>query len=1010
MKSITEIAIKRPITTIMLFLSMFVVGSIAWRMVPLEFMPEITFPGAFIQVPYPNASPKEVEEQVVRPIEEALATISSVEQINSFSNEGNAGIVITFLQGNDINLKAIEIKEKIESIRTLLPDDFQYYQINKFADGSSNTLQLRISSERDLSNAYDILNRNLKQRIERVPGVGQVTLYGVEKKQVQIEVATDRLLKHNVSINELVGILNAASFSTSAGKISSGGIRYTVRPLGEIKDADELSELIVAQPNIRLKDIASVRYQEPERDYARHLDREYAIGLDIVKESSANTVETVNAILEELDYINTLPEMQGIRIFQMNNEAEGILSSLKELFNSGILGAFLSLFMLFFFLRRVRATLIVALAVPFSLVVTLGFMFFLDMSLNILSMMGLMLAIGMLVDNAVVVTENIQRHLRNGVRPNLAAVMGAKEVGMAVTAGTLTSIVVFLPNMVNESMIKQHMYYIGMPIVISLVSSLLISLTLIPLLALRMKPSTKTHKETIIDRFSVHYARFLRWFIARRWLAGISILVLFLSVGIPASIVKINMFERVEERELVLRYNLHTSYTLERVKETVDEIEDYLYNEQDRFEIESVYTYYNTNMAESTLLLVGEEDAEKSVEEIKQIIEKGLPKIAIGEPTFGYRDRNGGEVVRVFVQGESMQVLESLADEVARRMSTLEGFADVQSEAEAGRDEIQVAIKSDRARYYGLSNQEVAGVISSGIRGRNLRKIRGENSEIDVFLTLQEDQRENPDDMRQMVVTKAGASPVRIFELTELEMGKAPGQIVRQNRKTSLGISMNLEDGTTVEEAREQISSLMESLALPSGYQWSFGRSFGMNEDAGTAMLFNIIIAFVLIYLVMAGLFESLMYPASILACILFGVVGIFWFFLITGTTFDLMATIGILILMGIVVNNGIVLIDHIIHLRSTGLDRIDAIVQGGQDRMRAILMTAGTTILGLVPLSMGTTLIGGDGPPYFPMARAIVGGLSFSTLITLVVLPSIYIMLDDVRLWSSRMVRESGR
>ena len=239
-------------------------------------------------------------------------------------------------------------------------------------------------------------------------------------------------------------------------------------------------------------------------------------------------------------------------------------------------------------------------------------------------------------------------------------------------------------------------------------------------------------------------------------------------------------------------------------------------------------------------------------------------------------------------------------------------------------------------------------------------------------------------------------------------MGKSPGQIVRQNRKTSLGISMNLEDGKTVEEAREQITSIMDGMQLPTGYQWSFGRSFGMNEDAGSAMLFNIIIAFVLIYLVMAGLFESLMYPASILACILFGVVGIFWFFLVTGTTFDLMATIGILILMGIVVNNGIVLIDHILHLRSTGMDRTEAIIQGGQDRMRAILMTAGTTILGLIPLSMGTTLIGGDGPPYFPMARAIVGGLSFSTVITLVVLPSIYMMLDDVRLWSARLVEES--
>lgn len=1008
MRSITEIAIKRPITTIMLFLSMFVVGTIAWRMVPLEFMPEITFPGAFIQVPYPNASPQEVEEQVVRPIEEALATISSVEQINSFSNEGSAGILITFLQGNDINLKAIEIKEKIESVRRLLPDDFQYYQINKFADGSSNTLQLRISSERDLSNAYELLNRNVKQRIERVDGVGQVTLYGVEKKQVHIEVATDRLLKHNVSINELVNQLNAASFSTSAGKISSAGIRYTVRPLGEIKDAEELGNLVVASPNIRLSDVATVSYQEPERDYARHLDRDYAIGLDIVKESSANTVETVDAILEELAYINTLPEMQGIRIFEMNNEAEGILSSLRELLNSGMLGAMLSLFMLFFFLRRVRATLIVALAVPFSIVVTLGFMFFLDMSLNILSMMGLMLAIGMLVDNAVVVTENIQRHLRNGVRPNLAAVMGAKEVGIAVTAGTLTSIVVFLPNMVNESMIKQHMYYIGMPIVISLISSLLISLTLIPLLALRMKPSTKAHKETIIDRFSVHYGRFLRWFIARRWLAGLSILALFLSVGIPASLVKINMFEPVQQRELVLRYNLHTSYTLDRVKETVDQIEDYLYDHQEAFEIASVYTYYSTGMAESTLILTGEEEAVKSVESIKQMIEKDLPKIAIGEPTFGYRDRNGGEVVRVFVQGESMQVLEGLAQEVARRLQSVDGFADVQSEAEAGRDEIQVAINTDRTRYYGLSQQEVAGVISSGIRGRNLRKIRGNDSEIDVFLSLAKEERENPSDMQQLVVTKAGAAPVRLSELTELSMGKAPGQIVRQNRKTSLGISMNLEDGKTVEEAREEITQLMDAMQLPAGYQWSFGRSFGMNEDAGGAMLFNIIIAFVLIYLVMAGLFESLMYPASILACILFGVVGIFWFFLITGTTFDLMATIGILILMGIVVNNGIVLIDHILHLRSTGMDRTEAIIQGGQDRMRAILMTAGTTILGLIPLSMGNTLIGGDGPPYFPMARAIVGGLSFSTVITLVVLPSIYMMLDDVRIWAARMVRVS--
>lgn len=1000
--SLTELSVKRPVTTMMVFVSLVVVGLIATKLVPLEYFPDISFPGAFVQVPYPNASPEEIEEQVIRPMEEALATISGLERMNSNAGENNGGIQVIFKQGTDINLKAIEVKEKIESVRNQLPDDFEYYNIFKFQDGGGNTLQLRISSNRDLKDAYDLLNRNLKQRIERIDGVGQVTLYGVQKKEIRIELITDRILSYNVDLNQLTATLSRANFSATAGKITDNGLRYNVRPMGELTGVEDIENLIIGENNLRVRDIAEVKYVEPVRTEARHLDQKFAVGLDVIKESTANTVEMVDLVLKEIDEINKLPEMQGITIYEMNNQAEGILSSLSELFKSGVLGAGLSVFMLFFFLRQFGTTMIVATAVPFSLIVTLGFFYFLDISLNILSMMGLMLAVGMLVDNAVVVTENIHRHQRKGVEASKAAIMGAREVGIAVTAGTLTSVVVFLPNIVNESFIKPYMYYIGMPIIISLIASLLISLTVIPLLTSKIKVPEK-RKHTVIDTLSEKYATFLGWFIDRRWVSTIGIIALFFSVIIPITAVNVDMFPRTEQRELGLTYNLNNSYTLERIKQDVDRIEDYLYENKENFEIESVYTYYQADFANSTIILTGEEDAVKSVELIKKEIEENLPVVVIGDPAFEFRSRNNGERLRVYVQGESMDVLEGLAEQVEWRMNQIEGLADVKSDAEIGKDEIQLTIDHERARNFGLTSSDVARAVSSSVRGQTLRRIRGTQSEIDVVLALQNSDRQSIDDLMELPIAVNTNQTVKLASLADFEQSQGPGRIFRENRKTSLGINVNL-DGITMDEARPLISQVMDQLVYPAGYQWSYGRSFDNDSEAMNVMLFNLAIAFFLIYLVMAALFESLIYPTSILTCILYGIVGIFWFFFITGTTFDLMAIIGILILMGIVVNNGIVLIDHILHLRSEGFSRREAVIQGGKDRMRPILMTAGTTVLGLIPLCIGTTQIGGDGPPYFPMARAIVGGLTFSTVVTLIVLPSIYIILDDIKIWAGRI------
>ena len=1001
--SFTEYSIRRPVTTMMVFISLVVVGFIATRLVTLEYMPDITFPGAYINVPYPGASPDEVEEQVIKPMEEALATISGVDRINSNSGENNGGIQVIFNLGSDIHLKAIEIKEKIESVRNQLPNDFEYYNIYKFEDGGSNTLQLRISSERDLSNAYDLLNRNLKQRIERIDGVGQVTLYGVEKKEIKIELINDRILSYGIDLNRLTETLQQSNFSTSAGKITDAGLRYNVRPIGKFRNVEDIEELIIGENSLKVKDIADVKYIEPVRNYARHLDQKYAIGLDIVKESSANTIATVDRILEEIDRINELPEMQGIQIYEMFNQADGIMISLKELLNSGFVGAVLSIFMLFFFLRQFTTTLIVATAVPFSLIVTLGLFYFLDISINILSLTGLILAIGMLVDNAVVVTENIHRHQRMEYASKVAAVLGARRVGIAVTAGTLTSVVVFLPNIVNESFVAPYMYYIGMPIIISLIASLLISLTVIPLLTSKI-PAPKKIKETVIDKFANKYAQFLGWFIDRRSLSTISILLLLLSGAIPIALgMNVDMFPRVEERELELRYNLTAAYTLDRVKETVDKVEQYLYDNKNQFEIESVYTYYEPQFANSTIILVDEDKAVKSVTDIKKEIEKDLPLVTIGEPSFEYRSRNLGEAIKVFVNGESMDVLKELAEQVEWRLSQIQGLSDVKSDAKKGKDEVRISIDHERAKNYGLTSTSIAQTVSRSVRGVNLRRIRGKQSEIDVILALKNTDRQSIADLQELPIAVGNNQAVKLSSIANFEETKGSSRIFRDNRKTSLGIAINLDD-ITMDKARPIISEVMNQIVYPAGYSWGYGRSFNDDDEAMNVMLFNISIAFFLIYLVMASLFESVIYPSGILACILYGIVGIFWFFFLTGTTFDFMTMIGILILMGIVVNNGIVLIDHILQLGRKGMSRREAVIQGGKDRMRPILMTAGTTVLGLIPLALGTTQIGGDGPPYFPMARAIIGGLTFSTVVTLVVLPSIYIILDDISIWSKRI------
>ncbi|MDD3763075.1 MAG: efflux RND transporter permease subunit [Nevskiales bacterium] len=1006
--NITGLSLRRPVTVTMVFVCLAVIGVIGGQRLPLEFLPDIEFPGIFIQIPYRNSTPEEVERRITRPVEESLATLPGIERMNSESSDNGTNIFLGFEWGQDLAVKGVEARDKIDSVRDDLPADIERIQIQKFEAGSIPVLTLRVSAERDLSDAYDMLERNLKRRIERLEGISRVELYGVEPKEVRIELAADRVAAHGIDLRQLAATLQRANFAITAGDFIEAGKRYYVKPEGRFASLDAIRAMTIDARGLRLGDIADVRYTDPVRTYGRHLDGRYAIGLNVFKETGANMVEVADRALVEIDAVRKLPEMAGVSLYVMDNTADSVRQSLDDLIEAGLVGALLSIAVLYLFLRDWKMTAIVTSAVPLSLLITLAAMYFLGFSLNILSLMGLMLSVGMLVDNAVVVTESVFKARTQGTDPVAATLKGVNGVALAVALGTLTTAIVFLPNIFGvQNEITIYLSHVAVTICVSLAASLLIALTLIPQLTTRI-PIDGSSGGRWIERLSDRYARVLDWTLRHPAWTALFIVLVLASVAIPAMAVKQDMFPQDNSKRLFLRYNVNGVYRLAKVEEAVNTVEAYLFANKDAFEIESVYSYFDLGRAESSIILKDKEARSRTPQEIKDAIREGLPKIAIGDPSFDENRQGSGQKLSVQVFGESAEQLRDVAREVERVMRSIEGLADVRLQVSAEDWEVRVRVDRDKARLYGLSSQDVAEVVAGAMRGVELRPYRTDTGEVDLLLQFRRADRLDLDALRSLPVLIPGGERVTLATLAELSIGDVPGMIKREDRHTALSIEFGTADGVTSEDARKHVSEVLSDMRFPPGYSWGYGRAFDDEQESMQVMLQNMLLALACIYIVMAALFESVLAPTAIITGILFSFIGVYWFFMVTGTSFSFMAMIGMLVLMGVVVNNGIVLVDHINQLRAQGLERKAAVLKGSRDRLRAILMTAATTILGMVPLALGDTTIGGGGPSYFPMARAVIGGLLFATVVSLLVLPTIYLALEDLGHWGRRVLERA--
>ncbi|SEA60792.1 efflux RND transporter permease subunit [Alkalimonas amylolytica] len=1005
--AITRLALSRPITVCMICISLLLFGVLASRLLPLEKFPGIDIPEIYIQAPYPNATPAEIERLITRPIEEALATVSGIQEMRSFSNENSADISLMFNWDEPIRSKNMEVRERLDAVRAQLPADLERVFVFQFNTDDMPIFQLRISSERDLALAYDLLEQHIKRPLERVAGVSKVELYGVDKRQVIIRLDPARLHALNVDPVQLLAQLRQSNFAITAGSLQNPEQHILVKPVGEFRSLTEIERLPI-RPGLQLSDVATVALELPKREDGRHLNQTYAVGMNVFKDSGANLVEVANAAMAVVRAADQNPAFSGIQLYVMDDMAKGVTSSLRDLLLAGSIGAGLSFIVLFLFLRHLATTLVVVLSVPAAIIMALGAMYFLGYSLNILSMMGLMLAIGMLVDNAVVVTESIFRERALGGDVRAATERGVRRVSLAVLAGTATTAIVFLPNIIGQKMdLTIFLEHVAIAICLCLGISLLLSLSLIPLLSTRLKVPVQQNAGS--GRGERAYGRLLTTVMHWPKLAALVALLVLGSIVIPLGQVGSGDGDMEDNSRIFMNYRVQGNYSLEEVRAEVSQMEAYLYDNQQRFHIDSVYSYYRAGYAISIILL--KDDLPMPLAELRQQIQADWPALVRSRPSFSFGGSGGG--LQLHLLGPSTEVLLAQAAMLEPMLSSLSALENVSSDLERGQQEVQIVLNKDELARLDLPASLVAERVALALRGANLRTYRTEQQG-EVQLRVQFDERisQSLAELAALPILVQAGSSIQLQQLAELNIAPRLSRIGRLNRQTGIALSMSLADGATMEQAQQQIRQLMQQVDLPAGYQWSFHGAFQRQNEAQQVMLVNMLLAVAMIYIVMAALFESLLMPNAVIGSLLFSLVGVFWTFLLTGTSMSIMGMIGMLVLMGIVVNNGIVLVDRINQerqLQPTAALK-DVIIESCIARLRPILMTVSTTVLGLLPLALGGTQLAGDGPSYAPMAIAIIGGLLFSTLTSLLLVPLTYYGLVRLREATSRLLQGSSR
>ena len=1027
--SFAEYSIKRPVTVLMVVISIVVLGFISLQRLPLELLPEFSSNSLSISVSYPSSSPTETERDITRPLEEALSTLNHLDTIESTSSGSSSEVRLEFKEGTDMDMASLEIRDRIDQVRGLLPEGVERVSIRRWHSGNWPVFRFSVGWSGDRRDLYNFLEEVLRPRLERIQGVANVDTRGIEDKQILIEVDPGRLESHGIDIWALSQALRSNNVNVSGGYVFDGGKKYTLRTMGELQEAWEIEELPLAGGRLTLGDIADVRYDFPEKTSFSRLDRNESINVYVYKASTANIVEVCEAAKAELERVAAIPRYADLVSFQvMSDQSEDILNSINDLGQAGLIGGLLACVVLFVFLRKFRSTLIIAAAIPVSVLCTFGFMYLLrvgagsSININLVTLMGLMVAIGMLVDASVVVLENIFRHKQDkGLGAFDAAVQGTKEVGVAVVASVATTISVFASFFFLQGSMSKYMSGFGTTVSIALLSSLVVGLTLVPLASSRIFTGREKGKQKSLLLLTDGYAAIMGFLLRWRFTA----LIVMALIGWASYALLMNIdreqMPRVAGREVNIDVLFERSYSLDAIESIFAGLVERLLKQQEELEIASVGSEFGRHGGRSGRLrgeleIYLETDGDITPTQVLQAkMLASLPVIPGVEYKQG-RLRHmggGGEMgIDVKLKGEDPALLEMYSEIVKKRIFEVPGIKDVQTTLETGDDEIHVQVDRRRTEQFGVSPQIVARTLSAALSTRATTRVKGDQGEIDVVVQMRGGNEISLQEIENIHFENRQGERIPLYSVVDYQYRKGPLAIRREDRKATLSVYSSLQQGAAFFMTNMGVREALSDLQLPPGYSWEFGKGWNRFRQSEDSNFFAIGLAMVLMYIIMAALFESFIHPFTILFTVPFSMIGVAGLFYLTGTTLNSMAYLGILVLFGLVVNNGIILIDHVNRLRKSGLDKHAAIIQGGRDRLRPILMTAFTSLFGLLPLTVPFFLPDlfpqseGRGRMWAPVSLAVFGGLTTSTFLTLLILPTVYSYMDDVSVYTLRAAR----
>ncbi len=1054
--SLPAFALKRPVTMAMAVVTLMCIGGIAWYLTPVQFAPRVSVPIVVVNIPYPGANPQQVENEVAVPAEGEFKKVRGLDNIHVHSWENYCSIRMYFSWATDMTLAVGEIRDHIERLKLQWPAVIDQVRIQRYYSDMEPIMRFCLLRDRDQDELALAARTTLRSQLLRIDGVAEVTVSGNPDEKVYVDFDQDALHSLNLSIQQVMSALNGSSVNLNAGLLDDGGQRHFVRTRDELTSPEELEQLVVAPGGTKLRDVARIRHYGPQGAEGFTLDGKRGVLITLRKEAEANTVNTCKQVHAALERLKDDPVFRGADWFVFEDQGEIVTFALSTVVKAGKYGSLMAFLFLLLALRRLRPTLIVALMTPASLVAAFAFLYFNGQSLNLVTLAGMLISVGMLVDNAIVVVENIERHRLLGRSPVESALRGTKEVSMAVTASTMTTCIVFIPIIyMQRGEFSLYMGELAGPMATALFASLFLAMTVLPLAESRTKPEGNRRWDRLKQRLlsnsllrlpavplrllaalhpiqwaKVSYRDLLDLTIRRRAISlALLAALLLVTYLVPGRSVGMKPVPTMNLNQVGVNFHTDPGFGGTERAEALKLIEGVFENHRERLCIKNLYInggQFRAYLARPEDLPPGQELPFDS-EEVRDILREMLPyRVPGGRIVCGVINSMGMEeapepkgfsgapaktqTVSIEMRGDDYETLLDLAEKFKFQVESLPDMLFASSARDAKEDEIRLEVDEVQAALAGAAPSAVASAVHFALSGTRLPYLKRDGKEVTVWGQYEGQDRRTMGNLENVQIKGAFGRQVPLSQLVTMGKGPAARSLYRSNGKVSTTVS-----GKTATENLSKVSASMKKLAAefetPPGYSFTLGLKMQQLDENLKDFIAGLVLSLILIYLLMSALFESPFYPLSILTTVAMAFVGVFWIMYLTGTPIDAIALVCMLLMCGIIVNNGIVIVDHINQLRKEGMTRHDAIVQAGCDRFRPVLMTSLTTILGSLPLAIAP---GETASALHSTGRAFVGGLTAGTALTLLAVPLAYTYIDDLQDWMRQffagLLRLAGR